>query len=246
MASLRIDWVHTIKKLRGDLMKNKKLRKILVIIVLVVACVIGYEMLFKKDSNHGANPIPPATQDFDVSSLNSQLVLIKHTSTGYVNYGSGVVVHQDIQKTYILTNAHVLDNLGTIEVINGSLQVAAAVVTNSWDYVNDMVLISVPRSDALTPVTFATSYSVGSLVIAAGYANQVYDITAGLITLITDSKINSNASIQPGQSGSGLFNAEMKLVGLNKQYVVDGNGAWLSTISIKVETIQAYLGAIFV
>lgn len=227
-------------------MKNKKFKRIMIIIVVVLGLIIGYELIFKKGDDEGSNPIPPATQDFDVSSLNSQLVLVKHTSASYVNYGSGVVVHQDINKTYILTNAHVLENLGTVEIINASLVVTATVVTNSWDYENDMVLLSVPRNDVLTPVTFATSYSVGSLVIAAGYANQVYDITAGLITSITDAKINSNASIQPGQSGSGLFNAEMKLVGLNKQYVVDSNGAWLSTISIRVEIIQAYLGAILV
>ena len=83
-------------------------------------------------------------------------------------------------------------------------------------------------------------------MFAAGYANQVYDISAGLITSITSDKINSNASIQPGQSGSGLFNTELELVGLNKQFVVDSNGAWLSTISIKVESITAYLGTIFV
>ena len=227
-------------------MKSVKFKRALIIIVVVLALVIGYELLFSGGNDEGSNPIPPATQEFDVSSLNNQLVLVKHTSASYVNYGSGVVVGQDIQKTYILTNAHVLDNLGTVEIINASLILTAAVVPDSWDYENDMVLLSVPRNDVLTPVTFATSYSVGSLVIAAGYANQVYDITAGLITSITDAKINSNASIQPGQSGSGLFNAEMKLVGLNKQYVVDSNGAWLSTISIRVEIIQAYLGAILV
>lgn len=227
-------------------MKYKKLYRIGIIIVIVLAVIIGYELLFSGNDDGGSNPIPPATQDFDVSSLNSQLVLVKHTSASYVNYGSGVVVHQDIQKTYILTNAHVLDNLGSVEIINASLILTATVVNGSWDYENDMVLLSVPRNDILTPVTFASSYSVGSLVIAAGYANQVYDISAGLITSITTAKINSNASIQPGQSGSGLFNAEMKLVGLNKQYVVDSNGSWLSTISIRVEIIQAYLGAILV
>ena len=105
-------------------------------------------------------PIPPATQDFDVSALNNQLVLIKHTSASYINYGSGVVVHQDDTKTYILTNAHVLDNLGSVEVINGSLQVVAAVVIDSWDYELDMVLLSIPRSDNLTPVTFASTYAL--------------------------------------------------------------------------------------
>lgn len=227
-------------------MRNFKLKKILIIIGVIVGLIIGYEFLFSGDNDGGSNPIPPATQDFDVSALNAQLVLVKHTTPGYVNYGSGVVVHQDIEKTYILTNAHVLENLGTVEIINASIQVTAQVVLNSWDYELDMVLLSIPRNDALVPVEFATSYSVGSLVFAAGYANQVYDISAGLITSITSDKINSNATIQPGQSGSGLFNTEMKLVGLNKQFVVDSNGEWLSTISIRVEAIQSYLGAIFV
>lgn len=225
---------------------KKKFKKIMIIVVLVVIAVIGYEFFLTPNDNTTNTPIPPATQDFDVSALNNQLVLIKHTSASYINYGSGVVVHQDDTKTYILTNAHVLDNLGSVEVINGSLQVVAAVVIDSWDYELDMVLLSIPRSDNLTPVTFASTYAVGSLVFAAGYANQVYDISAGLITSITSDKINSNASIQPGQSGSGLFNTELELVGLNKQFVVDSNGAWLSTISIKVESITTYLGTIFV
>lgn len=227
-------------------MKFNKFKKTLIIIGIIVAGIVGYEFLFTGSDDGGSNPIPPATQEFDVSALNAQLVLVKHTTAGYVNYGSGVVVHQDIDKTYILTNAHVLENLGTVEIINASLQVTAQVVIDSWDYELDMVLLSIPRNDALVPVTFATSYAVGSLVFAAGYANQVYDISAGLITSITTDKINSNATIQPGQSGSGLFNTEMQLVGLNKQFVVDSNGAWLSTISIRVEAIQSYLGAIFV
>ena len=223
-------------------MKNKTIKKIIIILIIILAAVLGYEFFIKSDNGGNEIPVPPATQDFDVSSLNNQIVLIKHTSNSYVNYGSGVVVAVDETKTYILTNAHVLDNIGSVEVINGSLQVVAQVVANSWDYQLDMVLLSIPKNDILMPVSMASNYNVGSLVFASGYRNQSYDISAGLITSIKDNIINSNAAIEPGQSGSGLFNTEMQLVGLNKQYVVDSNGAWLSTISIRVESIIAYLG----
>ncbi len=226
---------------------KKKSKKIIIILILVVAAVLGYEFFINTDNTSGGTtPIPPATQDFDVSVLNNQIVLIKHTSNSYVNYGSGVVVSMDETKTYILTNAHVLDNLGSVEVINGALQIVATVVTDSWDYELDMVLLSIPKNDVLIPVSMSTTYAVGSLVFAAGYINQAYDISAGLITAVKNNIINSNATIQPGQSGSGLFNSEMQFVGLNKQYVVDANGAWLSTISIKVETIISYLDLLMV
>lgn len=222
-------------------MKFKKGKKLLLIVILGLAAVIGYELLLSGNKDSNSTPIPPATQDFDVAALNNQIVLIKHTTTEYTNYGSGVVVGFDDAKTYVLTNAHVLENLGTVEIINGSIQLNAQVVPDSFNHELDMVLLSIPKNDQLVPVKFATSYNVGSLVFAAGYHNQSYDISAGLITSINSDRINSNARINPGQSGSGLFNSELELVGLNKQYVVDSNDAWLSTISIKVEAIITYL-----
>lgn len=220
---------------------KKKTKNILIGILIGTSLLIAYNMFTTRDKKEKTTPIPPVTQEFDVSSLNNQLVLIKHTAQGLTNYGSGVVISTDLDKTYILTNAHVIENGGSIEVINNSLQVTATVVSGSINHEYDMVILSIPRNDFLVPVTFANDYSVGSLVLAAGYHNTTYDINAGLITSINNDRINSSARIAAGQSGSGLFNSEMQLVGLNKQYVVDVNNQWLSTISIKVETILEYI-----
>lgn len=186
--------------------------------------------------------VPPdgITYQFDTSVIERGLVRITNTTPSYTNTGSGVVIHHSDTDTYILTNAHIFDEVGQIEIINGSLQLTAQIVQYSIDTSLDLILLKVTRNDYLVPVEISTVYQVSNLVIAIGYPNGQYEVQPGLITSIS-TRINSSARIAPGSSGSGLFNAQMQLIGLNKGMVVDVNGQWLSTVSIKSDDIIVYM-----
>lgn len=192
------------------------------------------------NQNNDMTPPDSITYQFDTSIIERGLVRITNTTASYTNTGSGVVIHHSDTDTYILTNAHIFDEVGQIEIINGSLQLTAQIVAYSKDTTLDLILLKVTRNDYLVPVQLSTVYQVSTLVVSVGYPNGQYDVQPGLITAIT-TRINSSARIAAGSSGSGLFNVQMQLIGLNKGMVVDVNGQWLSTVSIKSDDIIVYM-----
>jgi len=223
-------------------MKKKYKRKAMMLLVLVTcvgALVFFWDKLFVSDT--GMTTPTEITYTFDTAVIDKGLVRIVNTTSAYTNVGSGVVVSFDENYTYIITNAHVLDEVGSIEVTNGSFMSAATVVELSRNTVLDIIVLKVAKTDYLVPVKISTNYKVSDLVVTVGYPNGEYSVKAGLITAITDVRINSSAKIDYGSSGSGLFNTQMELVGLNKGMIVDTNNQWLSTISIKSHDILTYL-----
>lgn len=223
-------------------MKKKYKKKIITIIVLVAsisALFFFWDNIFTK--NPGMTRPDEIIYTFDTNVIDKGIVKIVNTTAAYSNVGSGIVVAFDELYTYIITNAHVLDEIGSVEVSNGSFMAAATVVEFSRNTVLDIILLKITKTDYLVPVVISTNYKVADLVVTVGFPNGQYSVKAGLITAITEVRINSSARIDQGSSGSGLFSTEMKLVGLNKGMIVDGNGQWLSTLSIKSHDILSYL-----
>lgn len=214
-------------------------------IIIVMIFFFGLFLSWGKISEFFSNdnemdPPDGITYQFDTSVLDRSLIRLTNTTQAYTNTGSGVVIYSSDTDTYILTNAHIFDEAGVIEIINGSLRLTAQIVSLSADSNLDLILLKVPKNEYLLPVTLSTNYQVSNLVVAIGYPNGEYDVEPGMITSIT-TRINSSARIAAGSSGSGLFNTQMQLIGLNKGMVVDTNGAWLSTVSIKAEDIITYM-----
>lgn len=221
---------------------KKKFMTIIIVMIFFIGLFLSWgklsEIFGGKDNT--MNPPDGVTYQFDTSVLDRSLVRLTNTTPSYTNNGSGVVIHQSDTETFIITNAHIFDEVGQIEIMNGTLQLTAQIVPLSSDSNMDLVLLKVPRNEYLTPVQVSTIYQVSNLVVAIGYPNGEYDVQPGLITSIT-TRINSSARISGGSSGSGLFNAQMQLIGINKGMVVDVNGAWLSTVSIKSTDIINYM-----
>jgi Do/DeqQ family serine protease len=139
-----------------------------------------------------------------------------------VGTGSGVIISAD---GYIITNNHVIKNATEIEVTLNNKKVYKAKIIGT-DPTNDIALIKVD-SEELPYITFGDSNSVkvGEWVLAVGNPyNLTSTVTAGIISAKgrdldgnngVDSFIQTDAAVNPGNSGGALVNTRGELVGIN-------------------------------
>ena len=139
--------------------------------------------------------------------------------------GSGVIISPD---GYIVTNNHVINGATSIEVtLNDKRSYEATVI--GTDPTTDLALIKIDANN-LQPITFGNSDDllIGEWVLAVGNPfNLTSTVTAGIVSakarniniLNNDMKIESfiqtDAAVNPGNSGGALVNTRGELIGIN-------------------------------
>jgi Do/DeqQ family serine protease len=140
--------------------------------------------------------------------------------------GSGVIISED---GYIVTNNHVIDKATEITVVfNDQTSVAASVVGR--DPNTDIALLRVDVDNKLPALAFADSddLRIGEWVLAIGNPfNYTSTVTAGIVSAKArdigiiptefriESFIQTDAVVNPGNSGGALINLRGELVGIN-------------------------------
>ncbi len=139
--------------------------------------------------------------------------------------GSGVIITQD---GYIVTNNHVVDGSSEIEVTLNDKRTFKAKVIGT-DPNTDIALIKIEAND-LPIIIFGNSDSlkVGEWVLAVGNPfNLTSTVTAGIVSakarniniinsqMKIESFIQTDAAVNPGNSGGALVNTHGELVGIN-------------------------------
>ena len=139
-------------------------------------------------------------------------------------YGSGFVYSAD---GLIATNNHVVEGAGRIYVtLNGDEQQYEAEVVATDSY-SDLAILKIDKT-GLTPVKFGSSSSLrlGDTFFVIGspynglFANSVSSgIVSGLnremvLNSATQTFIQTDAAVNPGNSGGPMFNANGELVGI--------------------------------
>lgn len=150
----------------------------------------------------------------------------RYYSPGKLASGSGVIISND---GYIVTNNHVIDGASKIIVtLNNDKSYAAKVI--GTDPNTDLAVLKIDANN-LPYAVFANSNNVkiGQWVLACGYPlNLQTTVTAGIISAKSrnlgvndegtnpiDSYLQTDAAVNPGNSGGPLVNTEGKLVGIN-------------------------------
>ncbi|HLP51806.1 MAG TPA: Do family serine endopeptidase [Chitinophagales bacterium] len=146
--------------------------------------------------------------------------------------GSGVIVSGD---GYIVTNNHVVENADEVEVVmNNNKSYKAKVIGKDAD--TDLALVKVEGTN-LPAINFANSDSVliGEWVMAVGNPfNLESTVTAGIVSAkgrninilgsnsgqrtsntSIESFIQTDAAVNPGNSGGALVNVNGELIGIN-------------------------------
>lgn len=149
--------------------------------------------------------------------------------------GSGVIISED---GYIVTNNHVIDKSKEIEVVLNDKRSFTAKVVGA-DPNTDIALLKIEEK-GLPYVIFGNSDSlrVGEWVLAVGNPfNLTSTVTAGIVSakarsinilnsaMPIESFIQTDAAVNPGNSGGALVNTKGELVGINTA-IASSTGAY--------------------
>ncbi len=157
-----------------------------------------------------------------------------------VGAGSGVIISTD---GYIITNNHVVDGADELEVtLNDNRKFNAKLI--GTDSATDIALIKIEAKDlSIIPFGDSEKLKVGEWVLAVGNPfNLTSTVTAGIVSAKgrgislgsgdkskIESFIQTDAAVNPGNSGGALVNTKGELVGINTAiYSETGNYAGYS------------------
>ncbi|MBK3516409.1 Do family serine endopeptidase [Carboxylicivirga marina] len=142
--------------------------------------------------------------------------------------GSGVILTKD---GYIITNNHVVDNADEIEVTLNDRRTFSATLVGA-DPTSDIALLKIDAEELpFVPYGDSDNLKIGEWVLAVGNPfNLTSTVTAGIVsakarsiniianrnqTLGVESFIQTDAAVNPGNSGGALVNQRGELVGIN-------------------------------
>lgn len=155
--------------------------------------------------------------------------------------GSGVIISSD---GYIVTNNHVIDEAEKLEVTLNDNRTFDATVVGS-DSTTDLALIKIDATDLpVIPMGDSDALKVGEWVLAVGNPfGFTSTVTTGIVSakarsigasthsrpMGIESYIQTDAAVNPGNSGGALVNLNGELIGINTAiYSQTGNYAGYS------------------
>ena len=172
--------------------------------------------------------------------------------------GSGVIINSE---GYIVTNNHVIDKAKTIEVtLNNNKKYEAELI--GTDPNTDLAVLKI-KADHLQPVTIGNSDDVriGEWVLAVGNPFDLTStVTAGIVSaksrniniigsrkkdaLPIESFIQTDAAVNPGNSGGALVNVRGELIGINTA-IASNTGSYAGySFAIPVNLMRKVVGDI--
>lgn len=167
-------------------------------------------------------------------------------------FGSGVIISKD---GYIVTNNHVIQDMDKIEVVLDDRRTFDAEIIGS-DRSTDLALLKID-ADNLPYLNFGNSdiLKLGEWVLAVGNPyNLTSTVTAGIVSakarnlnilqdqLRIESFIQTDAAVNPGNSGGALVNTFGDLVGINTA-IASRTGAYTGySFAIPVSIVKKVVG----
>src|SRR5258707_5329832 len=219
-----------------------------------------YSQTFAPGENHanqpGAQRVDSSSDDFlldsysrTISSVVAQVapaVVNIHVETGRrgEGNGSGFFIAPD---GFILTNSHVVHEARKIEVTQADTRTFAAKVIGE-DPDTDLAVLRIDASQ-LPCLEFADSKKlrVGQIAVAIGSPYGFHpSVTAGVVSALgrsmragsgrlIDNVIQTDAALNPGNSGGPLVNSRGEIIGVNTAIILPAQGICLAIASSTAE-----------
>lgn len=149
--------------------------------------------------------------------------------------GSGFIISED---GYVVTNNHVIDRAEDIQVVlEDGTKFKAEIIGK--DSKTDLAVLKIEPNRELIAVKFGNSddLKIGDWVMAIGNPFGLgYTVTAGIVSAkgrslglgAYDDFIQTDAPLNPGNSGGPLFNLSGEVVGVNTAIAARGQGIGFS------------------
>ena len=195
-------------------------------IIMTVAFLIAFSILAVALSfDNMANWFKADESNYSISDvveigMPSSVAVFGVHSDNTGSAGSGFIL---TDQGYILTNYHVVENAVNIVVVDSNDKDYSATLVG-YDADIDIALLYIENSE-LTPVTIGDSDAVklGEEVVAIGCPNGenfMFSVSNGIISGLNRNMENSigmiqtNAPLNPGNSGGPLFDSKGNLIGI--------------------------------
>ncbi len=170
--------------------------------------------------------------------------------------GSGVIIDA---RGYIVTNEHVVDQVGQITVLLADgRQRDAELVGHDWPF-TDLAVLKIDL-EGLVPIALGDSDALvpGQRVIALGNPLENFrsSVTVGVVSglgrrwqldgIFMEGLIQTDAAVNPGNSGGALINSLGELVGMPTSVVRSDNGRTVEGVAFAIpsKAIQDVTGQI--
>ena len=216
-------------------------------VLLALGIVLGNGCARPDKATFSSEPKVRVNPSSEVATTEEQLIIqvVEQTLPSVVSVirspgmGSGVIIQPD---GVVLTNAHVIGNLGDITIVlaDGTEHKAELVGASPDD---DLAVIKAEGVSDLVPAELGSSddLRVGDEVIAIGNALNLGGeptVTRGIVSakdrdlnaegVSLQGLIQTDAAINPGNSGGPLVNAAGQVVGVNTAIVADAQNLGFS------------------
>lgn len=197
-----------------------------------------------------------------VEKVYNSVVMVKTYKNSRYGSGSGFIYKIDGNYAYVITNHHVVDGGNKWGVITSRDEEIEGKVLGSDEYL-DIAIIQVPKKDYLTAANIAGNdkkLSLGDTVFTIGapvgyeYRGTVTNgIVSGINRLVEVSVSNSikgdyvmeviqtNAAVNPGNSGGPLFNTNGEVVGVISMKLVESSIEGMG-FAIPIDYAMSHIG----
>lgn len=155
----------------------------------------------------------------DFSGIIKQTVISVVTIKTNVAQGTGFLISDE---GYVVTNAHVLSGATFANAINSKREIMPMELIG-YDEELDIALLKISPQDSSLEFTLSDDVEVGEKVIAIGNPLGLsFSVSEGIVSAKNRQGINNipayiqtDAALNPGNSGGPLINTDGKVIGIN-------------------------------